>query len=231
MENKVCKKCNESKPLTEFYFRKDSGKHRNHCISCEKNRVEKYYSENSEARKNYQTQYYTENKEQFDEKYSNYRLTTMRKTYTKKYNKLYRIKNKDKLLYDYREKKKTNSLFKLKENIRSLISIYFKKKGFKKNSKTAQILGCSYEKFKLHLEKQFEPWMNWQNHGKYNPAGEKTWQLDHIIPVSKATSIEELTKLNHYSNFQPLESGENNAKSNKAIQNQDRTASLLSALV
>ena len=43
----------------------------------------------------------------------------------------------------------------------------------------------------LHIEKQFEPWMNWNNQGQYNSKtwddnDYKTWkwQLDHIIPHS-----------------------------------------------
>ena len=44
---------------------------------------------------------------------------------------------------------------------------------------------------KQHLEFQFEPWMNWNNQGRYIPENwddndENTWkwQLDHIIPQS-----------------------------------------------
>ena len=32
------------------------------------------------------------------------------------------------------------------------------------------------------------------------------WDLDHIIPVSSAKSEDEIIKLNHYTNFQPLDS-------------------------
>jgi hypothetical protein len=55
--------------------------------------------------------------------------------------------------------------------------------------------------------------MNWGNHGRYDPD-RKTWQLDHIIPSSSAKTEDELIKLNHYSNFQPLKSIDNILKSN-----------------
>ena len=42
-----------------------------------------------------------------------------------------------------------------------------KKKKYTKKSRTAEILGCSYEEFRLYLENKFEKWMNWSNHGKY----------------------------------------------------------------
>jgi hypothetical protein len=70
--------------------------------------------------------------------------------------------------------------------------------------KTYEILGCTYEEFKNHIELKFEPWMDWDNHGLYN--GEKCfgWDLDHIIPLSSAKTEEDVISLNHYSNLQPL---------------------------
>ena len=79
--------------------------------------------------------------------------------------------------------------------------------GFKKLSRTEQILGCSYEQLKEYLESKFEDWMNWDNQG--NPKDgifeiNKSWDIDHIIPISSAKDEIELFKLNHYSNLQPL---------------------------
>lgn len=39
---KICIECKKSKPLSEFYFRKDSQKYRNKCKNCVKTRVRKY---------------------------------------------------------------------------------------------------------------------------------------------------------------------------------------------
>jgi hypothetical protein len=49
--------------------------------------------------------------------------------------------------------------------------------------------------------------MNWDNKG--NPKDgiiglNKTWDIDHIIPLSSATCEEDLIRLNHYTNLQPL---------------------------
>lgn len=74
----------------------------------------------------------------------------------------------------------------------------------KKNNKTEIILGCSFEEFKLYLESKFEDWMNWENRGLYNGEFNYGWDIDHIIPLSIAKSEEELIKLNHYTNLQPL---------------------------
>ena len=77
------------------------------------------------------------------------------------------------------------------------------------------MVGCSYEEFSKYIESQFEYWMTWENHGLYTGIYNDTWQYDHIIPVSTGTSIDEITKLNHYTNFQPFCSKKNLEKSNK----------------
>ena len=88
--------------------------------------------------------------------------------------------------------------------ILSYMIFRIKNNGFKKNTKTTIILGCSIEEFKLHLESKFEPWMNWDNHGKFTGNYNETWQIDHIVPISSAKTEEEVLRLNNYTNFQPL---------------------------
>jgi hypothetical protein len=79
-----------------------------------------------------------------------------------------------------------------------------KKKGFSKKSKTQDILGCTFEEFKLYIESLFEDWMNWNNHGLYNGELNYGWDLDNIIPQSSVTTEKEIIKLNHHTNYQPL---------------------------
>ena len=55
--------------------------------------------------------------------------------------------------------------------------------------------------------------MTWNNYGE--------WELDHIIPISSATTEEEVYKLNHYTNFQPLWMSENRKKGNKILENRE----------
>ena len=57
--------------------------------------------------------------------------------------------------------------------------------------------------------------MTWENHGKYNGDFNYGWDIDHIIPISSANSEEEIIKLNHYTNLQPLWATDNLIKSNK----------------
>ena len=60
-----------------------------------------------------------------------------------------------------------------------------------------------------HIESQFEPWMTWDNHGE--------WHIDHIIPLASATTKEEIKKLCHYTNLQPLLAEENLSKGDKIL--------------
>ena len=76
--------------------------------------------------------------------------------------------------------------------------------GYVKNSKTEEILGCSFEYFKLYLESKFEDWMTWENHGRFNSELNYGWDIDHIIPLDSAEIEEDIIRLNHYTNLQPL---------------------------
>ena len=65
--------------------------------------------------------------------------------------------------------------------------------------------------------------MSWNNYGLYNGELNYGWDIDHIIPISSAKNEDELLKLNHYSNLQPLCSKVNrNLKINK-IYEMDKT--------
>ena len=106
-----------------------------------------------------------------------------------------------------KNRRQNDPIFKLTCNLRTNIRKTLKLNGFKKSSKTEQILGCSYDDFKIFIESKFEPWMNWSNQG--NPEDgiiepNKTWDIDHIIPLSTAITELELLKLFNHINLQPL---------------------------
>lgn len=107
------------------------------------------------------------------------------------------------------KKIKTDPIFALSLRMRNRINKAFKNKGFKKDSSTEKILGCSFKVFVKHIEHQFIDNMSWENKGE--------WHLDHIVPLSCATTIEGLEKLSHYSNLRPLWAKENIKKSNNLV--------------
>ena len=102
-----------------------------------------------------------------------------------------------------------NHIYGTKKRLRNLIKKSFVTNGYSKTSKTQNILGISYEGFREHIEKQFTEGMSWGNR--------HLWHMDHIMPISSATNEEELIKLNHYTNFQPLWAEDNLRKGDKIL--------------
>ena len=191
-----------------------------------------YYerSKNKEGFKEKRKEYYQKNKARDEEKRKeNLKIwKENNKEYIKEYNSKRYEKNKEEInlnkkkwrseniekINEYRrkyqkERLKKDPLFKLISSIRNRVNSSFSKNGYKKNSKTQEIIGCSFDNFKLYLESLFMDGMSWENQGK--------WHLDHIIPISSAKSVEEIIKLNHFSNYQPLWEIDNIRKSNKIL--------------
>jgi hypothetical protein len=176
-----------------------------------------YEQINIEKRKKQKADWYQKNKERF-KKIKSVGVDKVKKN-KKEYQKEWREKNKKRLRL-WREKNKdnikkqqvvynkkkrnTDPKFALSTRIRNAFNQSFKAKSFKKTSKTKEILGCSFEYFKIHLESQFEVWMNWDNRGRYNGTEGYGWDIDHIVPISSAITEEELIRLNHYTNLRPL---------------------------
>jgi hypothetical protein len=126
------------------------------------------------------------------------------KEYKRQKDKEYSHKYKSIRNENHSIKMKTNILYSLSHITRGMIQKSIKSGGYTKKSKTYEILGCSFEDFKLYLESKFEYWMSWDNRGLYNGELNYGWDIDHIIPISSAKSEEEIIKLNHYTNLQPL---------------------------
>jgi hypothetical protein len=200
--SKVCTQCKISKPHTEFCINKSSKDGYNYCCkSCQKN----YYINNKKLILEKCKEYNVLNKESRNEYRTQWNIKNPN------YNKNYYQTNRDnirKLQNEYeRNRTKVDHLFKLRKRIRSLIRRVISNNGFHKKSKTYDILGCSNEEFKIHIESQFTEGMSWDNHGD--------WHLDHITPVSWGNTEEEIIALNHYTNFQPLWAMDNFKKGNR----------------
>ena len=194
------------------YREKNKEKIKEYQKEYKKKYLEKNKEKVKEYNKIYLKEYREKNKEDIKESRKEYFKEYREKNKEKKkeYLKEYREKNKEKRNQMRKEKRLEDPLYKLKHNIRASIYYSFKNKGYQKESKTYDILNCSYEDFKQYIENQFigeKSWMNWDNYGNpkdgiYEPN--KTWDIDHIIPLASAKNEEEIIKLNHYTNLQPL---------------------------
>lgn len=207
---KKCIKCNEEKEDSLFV----NG--RNSCKSCisyykkelrkknlEKNKLyfQEYYKQNKELIKNNQKNKYIQNRSEkieYQKKYSE-----LNKDKIRDYKKDYYNENKNSIREYKRnyqnERRKNDSIFKLKYSVSRMIRRCLKVKGISKNSKSVDILGCDIQTFKLYLESLFTVEMSWENYGTF-------WDIDHIVPLSTAQTEDDVLKLNHYTNLQPLNS-------------------------
>jgi len=215
-KNKKCKKEYQKKYQLDNKDRLKQNRIKNKEI--QKEYKKQYYIENKEEISIYNKQYNIDNKEYKKQQDKQYRLDNKEKIKEQQkqwyldnpeHRKKYYVDNKEKANIRQKNRKLIDPLYKLRCNISTLIYMSVTKQGYSKKSKTYEILGCSFEEFKTHLENKFTEGMTWENHGE--------WELDHIFPVSRAIDEEHLIILNHYTNFQPLWKEDNRKKSNKII--------------
>jgi len=213
-EKKICKNCNIEKNINEF---ENTGKL---CYICNKeyHKVydKNYYSKHKTGKQEYHKSYREKNKTRIKNhaqeyyKVNKYKLIDYsRKKYVEKTKDKIRKKyNKKEYRRNYMKNKRHNDiLFRLSSNIRSSIFNSFKRGNYGKNLKTEEIIGCSFKYLLEHIENQFQSWMTWNNQGKYNGEFEYGWDIDHIEPLfpeGVKRTPEDIIRLNHYTNLQPL---------------------------
>jgi len=108
----------------------------------------------------------------------------------------------------------SDPVWKLAKNIGGLTRAAFKRSGYKKDTKTSEILGCSFETFFNHMVTQLTEPMTIENHGE-------VWEIDHYFPVAVAIKLAKqnpsigldiIKKISHYTNLRPMISRENRFK-------------------
>ena len=169
-----------------------------------KKKVKEWREENIDYVKNRKRKKYEENKNEILEKQKEYYKNNRDKILQRDSD--YRKNNKDKVANQkrvYHQRKKNHPIYKYSRLLRGNIWKSYKRNGFKKSNKTEKILGCSLVWF-------FEEWLN----NEYNPPKK---HIDHIVPVSLATTKEEVFLLNHFSNLQVLTANDNLSKNNKYV--------------
>jgi hypothetical protein len=224
---KTCNQCKQEKHLDNFY-KKKGNKYgvMPVCKLCFKDQVQEYHLTNKDIILEKQKQRYLNNKDKYSERNkTNYlKNQTVRKEKQKQYSALNKEKRKE---YNQRPevKKRDNEYMKtyskstpekhLAKNIRCSIAMRIREIDSKKDQKTLDIIGLnSWTEFKEHIEKQFTEGMSWSNYGN---KIETDWSIDHIIPISSATTLDEVKKLNHYTNLRPLWHLENIQKRDNII--------------
>lgn len=171
-----------------------------------------YYEKTKESKAEYDKAYRKRNKAKIAEYKKQWAINNVEQVFSKQ--KEYRENNAEKLLFKKSQYAKNNRpkinarksvyekqrrakdpLFRLTKNTRKMVSRYMLNG---KCMRTQEIIGCTYEELKLHIEQQFTEGMNWDNYGING------WHVDHIKPLAMASTEEEIILSNHYTNLQPL---------------------------
>lgn len=210
--NNICIKCSQQKQK-EYRENNNSAKKKKDKEYYEKVKlttkfivVSKEYRDNNKLHKQ---EYDKKYREDHKEEYKNYCLKN-KEDIIKSRNQYYVFhkiekKNSNRLWYLNNKKRKhklngkylikrlnIDMPFKLRHNISRTINKYLKLSNSSKGGNSIlDFLPYTISELKEHLEKQFEPWMTWNNWGSYtkeiwndNDSSTWKWQIDHIIPQS-----------------------------------------------
>jgi hypothetical protein len=187
-----CSKCGHLKDEREFHKNKhNSNGFHFWCKMCRKSETSKYLENNKDQISARKAKHYRDNKQWHSKKnkvyYSNNKQTIISKT--SEYRQNHKTERNSQVQVRYNK----DGSYRLRKLVSSTIFKALKNVGSSKNgSSILNFLPYTIQGLKSYIENQFEPWMNWDNHGNYDPRMWNdndpttwTWQLDHIIPRSK----------------------------------------------
>ncbi len=184
---KTCNICSVEKTLNDFYKSKSSKDGlESFCKLCKKEKSKKTYLDNKEHRLLQSKLYYYSNHEKQKEVKSNWKKNNP--DLNRAINNAWE-----------RNKRKEDKFWACKKALRTRFLGALS--GRVKSDSTLKLVGLpSWDTLRSYLETLWSENMCWSNYG----YGEGCWVIDHIIPLASASSLEELEKLQHYTNLQPL---------------------------
>jgi len=124
--------------------------------------------------------------------------------------KRYCEKNKEKLQEKWKRRSMKLQCI-LKQRLSARIKSAFNLQSLRKNAKTYEYIGCSYDFLKKWFEFQFKDGMSWETMGK--------WHIDHVKPCESfdLTNEKESNECFNWKNLRPCWAEENQKKSSHII--------------
>jgi hypothetical protein len=238
MDKKICYKCKKELSLDNFYKNKSTKDgYKACCKECSRILLKEYRKNNPDKVIKNRKEHYQKNAEIFRQRARNW--SSGNKDKKKQIFKNWYQKNKDEYLAKKRLQRKTDN-YRLKArkyykknilvNLKFIVSAHIRnalkrKGGSKLGQSILNKLPYTIEQLKEHLEKQFESWMNWDNHGTYKMDGKRVWHIDHIIP-QKELPYDSYEHPNFFKcwqldNLRPLEASENLKKGSKTEEREE----------
>jgi hypothetical protein len=111
-----------------------------------------------------------------------------------------KISSKCKKCHNIRRNKKIigDPVLKIIDHQKNRIRTICREKGLKKTINFDKIFGIDRDGFRIHMESKFYSGITWENYS------DKMWEVDHIIELKNIQTFEDLIRLCHYTNLQPL---------------------------
>jgi hypothetical protein len=128
-----------------------------------------------------------------------------------KKNKIYKAKpeNKKRHAAWKMERRNKNPVIRVQGILSRQLGHFTKRRGETKTGRTEELLGYTAKELNTHLESLFKDGMTWANQGE--------WHIDHRIPQSYFTSIDQLKECFALSNLKPEWASWNISKGNRFI--------------
>jgi len=216
---KYCSKCGDKKEENEF------PKNKTWCKLCTSTYLKLYNSLHKEEIAFKKKKYQSNNKSKIKENKKEYYLDNKNEFLPrqKEYQSTHKKERNERLSLRYKNDPVYRCRIILSTSIRDML---IDKKSSKNGKSCLDYLGYTIKELKAHIEKQFEPWMTWDNQGTYcvdtwndNDTSTWTWQIDHIIPHSlfrySSMKDQDFQDCWALSNLRPLSAKHNLLKSNK----------------
>lgn len=220
MATKICLVCKKQKPLSEFMLKKN-GKYHSWCNSCrlEYNKIWRrnnaehiavYKEKTKEHRKKKDAEYRESHRkelrlvsaiynEKLREKRKRDRENPEYKSHRKEYEKKWREENREHTHVYFKEYYEKDIVKKILRNLRGKVRKLLK--GEISPIHANNLVGCSADFFRAHIESQFTNGMSWLNYG----FGADKWNIHHTPPLASYDySIEEnFREAFHWSHCSP----------------------------
>lgn len=181
---KTCSRCKKEKPLHDF-SKNSTKKHgrQSYCRECKVEYQRNYRLADKEKYSKLSREYYKANKEKIAKRYQEYYKANKERIIAKQ------------ISYN-RARYKNENNFVVSKRLSGRIWCAFAGRGWTKRGRSAELVGCSWDELKLHIERQFLRGMTWDNRSE--------WHIDHIVPLASASTPEEMEALCHYTNLRPI---------------------------
>jgi hypothetical protein len=129
------------------------------------------------------------------------------------------MKNQERINRARRDRFRKSPYLRFRKNAASRIHMALKFGKGVKSEKTVSLLGCSLPELRVHIEKQFQAGMTWENYGP-------VWHIDHKRPCASfdLSCLDQQKFCFHFTNLQPLFAKENLRKGKSMPKNNPSTS-------